>query len=335
MSGRSNPAKGKADTPDDVFLFNGCCGSCGGEARIFFPCFPVCRSSFQRYGGIMYRRDDVIVLQREGYSRTSLRLVVWGRRWGLVTLTARGMMRRANNRLGDMVCEWDAGQAVYHIRPGRSFGILTDYALVRALSGRFEEEGRAEKAVGGAGGPGEWFAPLAGTAAAVTALWGGYPTESPDAPPVFASLERLLGSVGRVEPFWAGVAGVLEVLGSAGLRPDFSICALCGAAVEGRTVFSVLHEGLLCRRCWAVQRERRLESDVHDGERAVALDAGVVQYLRHLSQRGISGTRGLGGLKASRAAAVIRLLERWFYVTIGRELRALRLLIPLDEKIAG
>ena len=76
-------------------------------------------------------------------------------------------------------------------------------------------------------------------------------------------------------------------------------------------------------------------SDVESGERAVALDAGVVQYLRLLADKGIPGAQGLGRVSAGRARAVIKLLERWFYVTIGRELQALRLLIPLDGRTAG
>lgn len=271
----------------------------------------------------MYRREQVVVLRREGFSRTSLRLGVWGAASGLVTLTARGIMRPGNNRLGDMACEYDVADVVFFMRSGALSGILVDYAVQTAFPNHLDEmPGSARRF----GEPGGWFAALSAVREAVFHLWEGYPTETADAAAVFHILGRFLRSAGRVQPVWAAVACVMNLLRVAGLQPDLGSCALCDRALDGAAFFSGRQQGFLCPSC--AGRDRPIGHDGGAESELLRLDAGLIRVLQRLTDQGVAGAEGLATVRADRVLAVMRLLEDWFRVTIGREPRSLRMLVP-------
>lgn len=253
--------------------------------------------------------DLIVLLRREGFSRTSLRLTVWGRRSGLLRLTARGMMRPGNNRLGDLACEYDLARVVFFTAGSPGTGILADYALLRPLARRLQEAER----------PGEWYPALWAVREAVLGLWEGFPTEPADAPRVSGILRRFLGSLGRAEPVWAGVGCIMELLAVAGLRPELGRCASCGGALAEGAVFSPREEGLLCPACAGSGHGPRL-------------DAGVLRYLERLARGGVRAAAGLGAPGRRRGRAVMWLLDAWFRVTIGSGLGSLELLVPEDGR---
>jgi len=66
-------------------------------------------------------RHRVVVLRRQMFSNTSLQLSVWSRRIGWMEVTARGMMRSKNNRLGDIADEFDVSEIVVYRKPNSLF----------------------------------------------------------------------------------------------------------------------------------------------------------------------------------------------------------------------
>lgn len=272
----------------------------------------------------MYLRERVIVLRCAPFSRTSLKLTLWGERRGLLVLTARGMMRPRNNRLGDVACEFDSGEAVYYARSGGQYtgGILTDFALHQSLAGRLN--GSVSYA---------WLAALAAVREATCRLYGGFPTEAADTRPVYSALERLLESAGRAEPFWAAVAGVLALLRIAGLAPPLDACTVCGGALDAGS-FSEHRQALLCDGC-ANTDAQNPGPNAHDSRLLVRLDAGILKYLRALAASGADSAAGLGMVSPARAAGISKFLSGWLRAATGSGIAALGLLAPAIARRAS
>ena len=244
----------------------------------------------------MFLRDTILVLRREPFSRTSLRLECWSARRGPLALVARGVMRPRNNRLGDVPCVFDVARSVYLARPAGGRALLVDYAVLRSLRQRLEAP------------TWEWLSAVAVLREALAALWGGYPVDAAEGRRVFLTLWRLHGMLGRMEPFWWAVAGSLRLLVHAGLAPNLDRCAGCGRRLE-RAVLSMREEGLYCPSC-------RPKGEVVAGRR-------VLDFLRLVARDERRALRANGS-----AGPVVRLLRGWFSVTIGSDMRAFEMLSP-------
>jgi recombinational DNA repair protein (RecF pathway) len=248
-------------------------------------------------------------LKREVFSRTSLLLSVWSRRVGWMEVTAKGMMRARNNRLGDVPDDFDVSDIIVYRAPNSGYSVLVEHDV--AVAG---DRIRAH-----------WlkYAGMALLRDFLSVVWRGYPVDEDDAWQVFNLLSALAANAGKMDGVVMGVAGVLKMLTVSGVSPQMEECVACGARRSANGWLLAYSEGgIICRACVARLGTR--------GDSPV-LDQGLVEMVARLTAEPVDA---LGPIRSPSAARVVRLLKAlggWCDAALEVHLRGFAWLADLIE----
>jgi DNA repair protein RecO (recombination protein O) len=205
-------------------------------------------------------RLDAFVLRTHPYGERDLivHLLVRGR--GRVPAFARGA-RPGGKRFGGALEPFQRLEVLLHERPGQELWMLREASVVEAHPGVRDDLHRIAHA------------------GYVAELVHDLTRPSEPADRLFVLLDDFLGRLCTSQPTSALLrAFELGALDAAGLAPELSACARCGASVaSGGAAFAPDAGGLLCTRC------------AHPG--ALALTAGARAALAQLQRRGLAGAQ--------------------------------------------
>jgi DNA repair protein RecO (recombination protein O) len=234
-------------------------------------------------------RHRVVILGRQMFSNTSLVLSVWSRRIGWMEVTARGMMRSKNNRLGDVADEFDVSEVIVYRKANSLYSILVEHDLI----------------VPGTALRGDWlkYGAMAVVRDLLGDIWRGYPADEDDAWRVYNVLVELLGAAERMDGIILGVAGVMRVLDAAGVAPQLEQCSVCGKTASWNGwMLSWREGGLVCRDC-ATAPGRPSDGPI--------IDQGLAGVLRRVATMRVEALTPLRAPSASRAAKLLTALAGW------------------------
>ncbi|HHN46964.1 MAG TPA: hypothetical protein ENN09_05935 [Planctomycetes bacterium] len=233
-------------------------------------------------------RHPVIVLARGLFSKTSLSLAVWSRRSGWMDVTAKGMLRPRNNRLGDMPDEFDVSEMTLYRRPDSLYPILVEHNL--------EAPAPALRS--------DWlkYAAFSSMRDVLSAVWKGYPADEDDAWKIYGILAGLQASAPRVNGLILCVAGIMRILAVTGVAPLLDGCASCGAdSSPGGWAVSWLDGGLVCTAC--LRRNGR--------QREALIDRGLVEVLIRAAGIPADNLAPLKPPSLDRSIRLLAVLRRW------------------------
>jgi DNA repair protein RecO (recombination protein O) len=245
-------------------------------------------------------RHRAIILGRQTFSNTSLVLSVWSRRIGWMEVTARGMMRSKNNRLGDVADEFDVSEIVVYRKANSLYSILVEHDLIAP--------GTALRA--------DWvkYGAMAMIRDLLGDIWRGYPADEDDAWRVYSVLVELLGAAEHMDGIILGVAGVMRVLDAAGVAPQLEQCPVCSktTSLDG-WILSWREGGLVCRDC-ATNQGRSPEGPI--------IDEGLAGVLRRVATMRIDALTPLRAPSVGRAARLLAALAVWCQGVMDSRTRA-------------
>jgi len=245
-------------------------------------------------------RHKAVVLRRQMFSNTSLELSVWSRRIGWMEVTARGMMRSKNNRLGDVADEFDVSEIVVYRKANSLYSILVEHNLIAP--------GTALRV--------DWvkYGAMAMVRDLIGDIWRGYPADEDDAWRVYNVLVELLGAAERMDGIILGVAGVMRVLDAAGVAPQLEQCPVCArTASHNGWILSWKEGGLVCGDC-ATSRGRSPEGPI--------IDQGLAGVLRRVATMRIEALTPLRAPSAARVAKLLAALAVWCQGVMDARTRA-------------
>ncbi|MEM8873918.1 MAG: DNA repair protein RecO [Planctomycetota bacterium] len=254
------------------------------------------------------QRDVAIVVRCVRFSETSQVVTLFSRRLGLVSLIAKGSLRRDRKGYGkfdgglDLL---DLGEAVFRHHPERELSTLTEW---RQLNGHLGIRRRLRSIY-----LGMYAAELVG---AVFEEHDAHAT-------LFDRFAKLLGLLPTAQREEVTVAFTLEVLRQSGIVPELGRCAVSGQAVsEGPAYFSAAKGGVVLP-----------ENTVAIFDAMDLPFAGVTTMRRMLAGLATGQPQRLPRMSQEDADVLHRVLARHVQHAQGRRLRVPRFLLGETQDV--
>jgi DNA repair protein RecO (recombination protein O) len=187
--------------------------------------------------------DSAICVRRIEYSETSQILTLFGRRFGLMRLIAKGAHRRTkagSSKFDGGIDLLDRGEAVFSHSTTRELPPLTEWKLTEG----HQPLHRSLRAMH----LGMLCAEL------VTSLF----EEHDPHPELYDRLKEMLVDLGTAKVEETFLLFCLDLLREAGFPPEMNACTECGQLVSNhdRAYFSASRGGVICRNCETVVPDR-------------------------------------------------------------------------------